>query len=157
MQHKIKKVIGNLKEYFEGEPWYGVAIMNTLEALDWEKVNERPMNLKSIAVFVQHLINWRIFVVKKLEGDAAYDIKIDSVEDWTPIHIKNEMEWEQLKNALRQTQFDMVRILERSNEQLLEKKVPGKAYDFESLLVGISQHDIYHSGQIALLNSLSKT
>lgn len=157
MEQTLSKIITNLKEGFEGEPWYGVAVMNKLEALDWEKVNTKPMGTKSMAVLVQHMINWRIFVLRKLEGDAGFDIKMDSADDWTPVHINNETEWELLKASIRQTHTDILHILENSNEELLEKKVPGKGYDFESLLIGISQHDVYHMGQIALLNSLIKT
>jgi len=55
---------------------------------------------------------------------------------------------------LQQTQNDLLEILSDATEELLEKKVPGKKYTFGKVLPSIAQHDIYHLGQIAMLNAM---
>lgn len=154
---KINAIVHHLRECFEGRPWYGDSLMGKLDSLDWQYVNERRYGKKSIAVLVRHIINWRVFVLKKLEGDLEYDLIIDGPNDWTEINIPNEGEWEALKSELKRTQEAILHILSKSSDDLLEKKVPGKKYTFGNVLPSISQHDIYHLGQIAMLYAMGKS
>lgn len=154
MAKELELIIHNLATCFDGSPWYGVSLMDKLEKIPWGIVNELTYGSKSIAVLVQHIINWRIFVLKKLDGDQEYDLLIDSKEDWTPIYIQNEREWETLIHELRQTQKELLEKLALEDEELLAKRVPGKKYTFGPILTSISQHDIYHLGQISMLVSM---
>lgn len=154
MTSELQHIIYNLKECFDGKPWYGVSLMKKLHSIPWEIVNEEKYGSKSIAVLVQHIINWRIFLLKKLDGDIDYDLVIDSVEDWTAVHINNQQEWNALKNDLVDTQTRLLEKLSTATEELLTKQVPGKPYTFLPILTSISQHDIYHLGQIAMLNAM---
>ena len=153
MKSQLRPIIENLIECFDGKPWYGVSVMEKLEAISWDCINEKKYGNKSIAVLVQHIINWRIFVLKKLEGDANYNIEMDGDMDWTSVHIKNQDEWEGLKQQLIETQTKILSILNAVDDVILLKQVPGKDYTFTPILTSIAQHDIYHLGQIAMLNS----
>ncbi|WP_165776547.1 DinB family protein [Maribacter sp. 4G9] len=150
----FEHIVQNLCTCFDGKPWYGVSLMEKLGQVPWEIVNDQVYGNKSIAVLVQHIINWRIFVVKKLDGDAAYDLIIDSNEDWTPIHIESKKEWENLMNDLRQSQTQLLEKLALQDEAVLHKRVPGKKYTFGPIITSISQHVIYHLGQISMLVSM---
>jgi len=150
----LNHITSNLRDCFDGKPWYGISIIEKLNQVPWEVVNERQYGSKSIAVLVQHIINWRIFVLKKLQGDTDYDLKIDSVEDWTQVHISNEKDWEDLIELLKTTQKQLLEKLAQADASILESQVPGKDYTFRPILTSISQHDIYHLGQIAMLNAM---
>ncbi len=154
MDTQLKKVIHGLQTSFEGKPWYGTSVMEKLESIDWRLVNDGPSGSRSIAVLLQHMINWRIFVLKKLQGDAAYDIVIDGPNDWTEIHIGDEQTWERLKKDLQDTQKDVLNLLNSASDELLAQKVPGKDYRFGPILSSVAEHDIYHLGQIALVYAL---
>jgi uncharacterized damage-inducible protein DinB len=154
MDQIIKILVQNLKETFNGKPWYGMSMMDKLEAIPWEIVNQNIYGKKTIAVLVQHIINWRLFVLKKLEDDLEFDIVIDGKNDWHVVHISNQEEWEGLKDRLRKTQEDLIQKLSHETDALFLKQVPGKAYTFGPILTSIAQHDIYHLGQIAMLNAM---
>ncbi|NND78559.1 MAG: DinB family protein [Maribacter sp.] len=154
---KLEYIINDLEVCFDGKPWYGDSVMKKLDAVDWQCVNDQDYSNKSIAVLLQHMINWRIFVIKKLQGDAAYDIIIDELNDWTKVQVKNEQEWHLLKQEIRNTQKELLDLLANSTDEILDKKVPGKKYTFGPILQSVAQHDIYHLGQIAMLNAKSKS
>jgi len=156
MPSELEHIVNNLKACFDGKPWYGMSLMEKLDSISWKIVNDQKYSSKSIAVLVQHIINWRIFLLKKLDGDAEYDLKIDGPTDWTYIQIENQEEWDQLKRHLRQTQNELLKKLSDVSEALLEKQVPGKNYTFLPILTSISQHDIYHLGQIAMLDAMHR-
>jgi hypothetical protein len=48
--------------------------------------------------------------------------------------------------------FDTIKTF--TNERL-EATVPGGTYNFYRLFLGVTQHAIYHAGQIALLKEIS--
>ncbi|HET8737552.1 MAG TPA: DinB family protein [Pricia sp.] len=154
MENQLKYIMANLSESFDGRPWYGISVMEKLDSIDWLKINAKTYGSKSIAVLVRHIINWRIFCLKKLEGDMEYDIEIDGQNDWPEVHIDNQQEWEELKAELRHTQEKLLRKLSEQTDDLLLEKVPGKSYSFGPMLNGIAQHDIYHLGQIAMLKAI---
>ncbi len=153
MKQKLAYIINELKECFDGKPWYGDSVMKKLDSIDWNIVNKTDYGSKSIAVLLQHMINWRIFVLKKLQGDEVYDIIIDGPTDWSGILIEKEQDWINLKKELKGTQKDLLAFLSGCDDELLDKVVPGKKYTFGPILQSIGQHDIYHLGQIAMLNS----
>lgn len=157
MRNQLETIIHNLKECFDGKPWYGISVMEKLNAVPWQLVNDKIYGMKTIAILVQHIINWRIFVLKKLEGDLKFDIVIDGENDWDEIHIKSQEEWDFLKQKLLNTQDSLIQKLSQETDELLNKQVPGKDYNFGPILTSIAQHDIYHLGQIAMLNSLKQS
>ena len=156
MANEFEHIIDNLKESFDGQPWYGMSLMEKLNAIPHDIVNDPKYSAKSIAILVQHIINWRIFLLKKLDGDTAYDLKIDGPTDWSRVYIKNLQEWEDLKQQLIRTQTQLLEKLSNASEGLLGQQVPGKDYTFRPILTSISQHDIYHLGQIAMLAAMTK-
>ncbi len=157
MNTKIKKIITTLTTSFEGEPWFGDSLMTKLHSIDDTLVNHTLPNSKnSIAILVQHLINWRRFTIEKLNNNASFDIKMNSEEDWTRITIKTKPEWIALIDTLTSTQKELIEILKQQNDDFLERLTPGRVYNFEFLIEGIIQHDIYHHGQIGFLYSQIK-
>lgn len=157
MKNQLETVIHNLQECFDGKPWYGIPVMEKLNAIPWQIVNDSTDGSKSIAVLVQHIINWRIFTLKKLSGDEKYNIIIDGENDWDEIHINSPEDWISLKVKLQTTQDNLLKALADQSDELLEQKVPGKTYTFGPILTSIAQHDIYHLGQIAMLNAMHQS
>lgn len=156
MKEQLNLIIQNLSDSFDGQPWYGPSLNKKLQEIPWEIVNDATYNGKSIAILVQHMYNWRLFVLKKLAGDEAYNIVIDGENDWDAVHISSSEAWISLKHKLQESQEQLLQSLETQIDDLLLKKVPGKDYKFGPILTSIAQHDIYHLGQIAMLNAMLK-
>jgi len=157
MRHKLNYIIEELSTVFDGKPWYGNAVLKILNDIDWRIVNDTKYTDKSIAVLLKHMVNWRVFVIKKLQGNETYDIIIDEANDWTKLSVHNEEEWLQLLKEIVNSQEQLLNILATHDDQILLKKVPGKDYDFGSILPSIAQHDLYHLGQLAMLNVTYKS
>lgn len=158
MKTKISKLLRNLNDSFQGTPWHGESLLSQLKKIDFRCVNKTlPDSNNSIAILIQHLIHWRIFVIEKLNGNETFDIEMNSEADWKSIVIRSQSEWEALINELVSTQNRIVEILKNEKEDsFLENKTLGKTYSYDYLIEGVIKHDIYHSGQIGLLNSYLK-
>lgn len=156
MKSQLEIITHNLIDCFDGKPWYGKPVMKKLDEIQWSIVNQKIYGNKTIAILLKHMINWRVFVLKKLEGDLDYNIIIDGENDWDAVKINNLEDWNELKQELNTTQQLLLDKLDQETDEVLTKKVPGKDYTFGPILNSVIHHDIYHLGQIAMLNSISK-
>lgn len=155
MKSRIYHLIQSLEHVLEGSPWYGESVMEKLERMDYRVVNEVPSGLSnSIARLVKHMINWRVFTAEKLKGNTAFDIRLNSTDDWPEITIHSEQQWRDLLQELKATQDQLFTQLRSKNEDDLEQPCHGKSYSLGFLVEGIVQHDVYHLGQIAIIEKL---
>ncbi len=103
----------------------------------------------NIAELVHHMTAWRIFGIKKLEGDETYDVSPE--ENFVKIDNLDKEGWEVLKQNLEKSQNRLLELFKENEDSVLEKIVSPRSYNFYVLFQGILQHDIYHLGQIVLL------
>lgn len=158
MKEKINEFIRSLSEAFEGEPWYGDSVMRKLENLPYEVGYKTCIpESHSVSQIVGHLIAWKKLAIEKLKNNEEYTLEIDSEVDWPDIEVHSREEWEALKRDLVAAQCKIYELLNAvEDDSFLSEKVKGKGYDFAYLLRGVIQHDIYHIGQIGLIESQLK-
>lgn len=155
MKKRTEELIRKLSETFEGDPWFGQSLMRKLENVPYIIGYKTCVpDSHSVAEIVAHLICWKKFVHEKLQHNEDFDITIDSEMDWPEIKIHNKEEWEELKRNLVAAQCRIYETLrEKPDDSYLSVMVSGREYDMEHLILGILQHDIYHLGQIGLIES----
>jgi hypothetical protein len=59
--------------------------------------------------------------------------------------------WRSLLASVFYINDDLARAIESFGDARLTEIVPGRKYDFYQLFQGMTQHALYHAGQIALL------
>jgi len=106
--------------------------------------SRRISNSHSISELVAHMTTWRNFVTKRLNGDSLYEVS--DAENFPLV-----LDWEQTLRELKESQLNLLAALKAFPESKLFTTVPTRKYDFYTMLHGIAQHDIYHTGQITLL------
>lgn len=141
-----------LKASFNGSTWHGPSLLDQLKGLDTEVAARKANpNAHSIWELVLHIIAWREFAIQKLSGNEAYDLPIGGEKDWPIVDHMFPESWGNTLTSLANTQQRLLDQIEYIKDDKLMEMVPGKNYDFYTLIHGIIQHDIYHGGQIALL------
>lgn len=110
----------------------------------------RPEALNKSASYIQHLINWRQFVIKKLQGEADFDIELNTKADWSDVTIEQFVDWDLLIETLKQSQRQLTALIGDQSDEALHLQVPGKKYNYKYMLQGLIQHEVYHTGQRAV-------
>ena len=152
MSKEINNYISEFETIYNGEPWYGKSLMAIINDADPKDVfkKEKP-TAHSAYEIVHHLYAWRDLLVKRLNGDIKSSIESNSKEDWAPLpKDKNAFAWQTLIKNLEQNQQDLVRALAKWKDEALDKNFAATDYPLRTFLNGQIQHDIYHTGQIAL-------
>ncbi|MEQ8473983.1 MAG: DinB family protein [Marinoscillum sp.] len=147
----LREIINQFNEVYEGEPWFGNSISTYLQEITPDMLSTRINSGHSIGQIIAHMIVWRNYSISKLRGEEI-KIKVGSSEDWANQEFTAENKTE-LYSEFKATQKALNQLLEAETDDLLHRKVPGEKFNFQTLLVGLVQHDIYHLGQIYLLKS----
>lgn len=152
MNKETQRIKHALKMIYNGSPWHGASLLHLLKGVDYLQASQRPVSGgHTIWELVQHILNWREFAIKKMEGETDFDITLNSSDDWVYSQAPIEAQWQNLLSELVASQQTILEILESWFDEQLDEKVPGKDYTFYTLLQGIMDHDIYHAGQLALV------
>ena len=143
-----------LKDAFEGDPWFGRNTKALLSEVDERMAFEKPRGQHSILELVWHMITWREFVISRFSKEESKDLHYFETLDWRELDHSDKSLWQQGLQRLQQTQEGLLALLQKKIDDLLDRKVEERTYNYRKLLHGILQHDIYHLGQIAYVVKL---
>ncbi len=146
---EAKRIAGLLKQTYNGEPWHGPSLKETLGGVDFEAAySKAPGGAHAISVIVEHLSFWMEVVSERLDGK---DVDPSPEEDWrAPVDMTKEG-WKRTLERLDNAYLELMRRIEKLTPEQLETAVVGKKYDNYTMLHGVISHNVYHSGQIAVL------
>lgn len=146
MATETERIVRLIEKTFDKHPWYGPSIMEVL-TMDASTAAKRVGKGHSIIELVRHMTSWRIFAVKRLQGDDVFEVTAG-------MNFPDTGTWEEAVGNLRSSQDQLVEAARNFPESRLGELVPSKTqkYTYYTLLHGIVQHDIYHLGQISYLS-----
>jgi uncharacterized damage-inducible protein DinB len=132
--------------------WYGPTLAELLAGISPELATTPPVpEAHSIAALLQHLLFWNERI--RNTSDSNPMPRWEAEKEWAAPPIPwNELvaRWNRSRDLLE----EKIRNFPVAD---LPKQVPGRTYPHETLLPGIVQHTIYHSGQIAMALSLLRS
>ncbi len=150
-------IIYQLKETYEGDPWFGRATTKLLAEVNNQAAFQKSNEQHSIVELVWHMITWREFTIDRLRHSPQMQLEYFEKNDWRQLDHNDITLWPQALERLQETQNELIELLKHIDDSILEQQVGDRSYNFRKLLYGIVQHDIYHLGQIAYLNKLVRT
>ncbi len=154
---ELIRIIDLLNTTYESEEaWHGPSVVEVLREVTPDLAGRRVTpNTHTIAELVFHMTSWRIFCVKKMQGDAEFDITTPAKDFGALPDRIDGFEWEALEMELSLSQEELINELDkRDDDEFLEDIVPGRDYTYYDMLHGIVNHDLYHTGQIMILKKI---
>lgn len=155
MFSEVRRIRSLIKSCYDGPAWHGPAVLETLKKIDYQVVGRRMNGSHNIIELVNHMASWKLFIIKKLEGDPDFDV-VGSI-NFTTIDHPTEEDWKAAKKRLQTIHNDLMEKLKFTEDSVLVEGVPGRSYNFFFLLTGIVNHSLYHLGQIILLLKLEES
>ena len=151
-----EQLIHSLESVLEGNPWYGNSIFSALDKISSENVDHafQALNDKSVSEYLLHMIAWQDFVLEKLRGNMSYDIELGSEQDWLKNNSPSEDSWSELLTQFKNQNSEILNELKSRSESDFDQLVPGKSYTLSFMIEGLIHHNLYHLGQIVILNKL---
>lgn len=154
MNSAINSIINSLQNVNSGEPWFGRAVYEILDEVDEKKAAVKPNNSEhSLLELLYHMITWADFTLKRIEKDKINDLTAAEELDWRTINPKVHT-WKKGLTEFKAIHKKIISLLKKKDDNFLLEKVDYRKYDFQFLLNGLIQHNIYHLGQVAYLNKI---
>jgi DinB superfamily len=139
-----------LRRSMEGEAWHGPSVREALDGIQAGDAARHPIpGAHSCWELVLHLCGSYRLVLRRLDGDAA---PLSRDEDWPEVPAPTEENWQRDVASLYALNARLrAAVRHFPVERLFEPLVPDPAYSAFTQFVGLTQHDLYHAGQIVLL------
>ena len=150
MQTELKRLEEQLEKALEGEAWHGPSVLEVLEGVSAEQAAARPIaGAHSIWELVLHLCGTYGLVLRRLSGDGR---QMTESEDWPSLPAPTAENWSHSIGALKQLNEELRQAVRNFPvERLDQPLVPEASYTAYTQFIGVTQHNLYHAGQIALL------
>jgi uncharacterized damage-inducible protein DinB len=132
--------------------WYGPSLADLLAQISPELATTPPVpGSHSISALLQHLLLWN----ERIRNTSD----TNSLPRWQPEKEWAEppIPWNELVSRWSQSRDLLEEKIRNFPVEDLAKQVPGRNYPYETMLRGIVEHVIYHSGQIAMVLSMLRS
>ena len=136
---RAETLVKELREVYQGSPWYGDSLRKTLNNVGEAKLRERPR----IVELVGHIATWIEVVHRRIDGEVVH---VTAAENFP-----RSGKWKEQLKRLDQAHAALVARVSSMSEADLDRRIAGKRQTAEYAVRGVVQHCIYHQGQIALL------
>ena len=134
------------------DAWYGPPLGGVLAQISPELATTPPIpGAHSISALLQHLLLWNERV--RIAADGHPLARWEPGKEWAEPAIP----WNELTARWNQSRDSLEEKIRKFPIENLSKQVSGRNYPYETLLHGIVQHAIYHSGQIAMILSMLRS
>ena len=139
-----------LRLSFDGPAWHGPSVREALDGVTTDDAIERPIdNAHTIWELVLHLSGTYALVLRRLRGDTNM---LSLEEDWPAIPDETDAAWSEARGQLQAFNAQLrAEVLQFPQERLHEPLIANPSYSAFTQFIGITQHDLYHAGQIVLL------
>jgi uncharacterized damage-inducible protein DinB len=142
----IEQILDQLNRAWGGPSWTGVEIRPLLDDLTDEQARMHPIpNAHSIIELVAHMTTWMDAVAHRLIGNER---ELTTEEDWRDV---TQMPFPAAIDELENAHSRLSDAIARLTVDDLDRMVAGRNYNVYVMLHGVIQHNLYHSGQIAIM------
>lgn len=149
MRTELERLDEQLRSSFEGGSWHGPSVRETLDGVTAEEAFRHPIpGAHSIWELVLHLASTYSLVLRRLNGDA---VELSPDEDWPVVEAPTVANWTAALNVLRSLNQQLRAAVQHFNHEALDEPLGNPKYSAYEQFVGVTQHDLYHAGQIVLL------
>jgi uncharacterized damage-inducible protein DinB len=150
MKTELERLEEQLERVLEGEAWHGPSVLEVLDGVSAHQAAAHPIaGAHSIWELVLHLCSDYELVLRRLGGDGR---PLTGAEGWPTVPESSAGNWGESTRVLKQLNAELRRAIRSfPPERLDEPLVPETPYSAYTQFIGVTQHQLYHAGQMALL------
>jgi uncharacterized damage-inducible protein DinB len=129
--------------------WHGPSLAELLGRTSPGLASMPPRSgAHSISALLQHLLLWNERI--RVASDEHPMPRWEAEKEWAEPPIA----WQELVARWSQSRDLLEQRIRQFPADSLSKQVPGRTYSYEFMFEGVVHHTIYHSGQIAMVESM---
>ncbi len=155
------RIINELVRQHGGEPWHGPSRATVLAGITAAQAAWRPApDAHSIWALVLHMRSWTLEVLRRSQGGKPGE---PADGDFPAVPAKpTEKAWQETMASLDAAHEALVQAVRGMGDAELGARVGmtedspgGTGISTRAMLYSLAQHDVYHTGQVAMLKRLA--
>ena len=144
-----ERIAVEIDQALAGDAWHGPSLNELLQGVTAEAAVRRPIpSAHNIWELVVHMTSWANITRRRVTGGR---VEPEEGEDWPAPDAVSEKSWDSARNALVESHNSLREVVAGLSDEQLAANVPKGERSVANMLHGLTQHDAYHGGQIALL------
>ena len=141
---EVDRLADQLERSFHGGAWHGPGTGEVLSGIDAATAGKSTGSGNTIVALVRHMTFWLDAARVRIAGGGDVDADADWAEEG-PISAET---WARVVTDIEEAHARLhAAVLDLSDDRL-DEPVPGSDPSVRGLLLGIVQHNAYHTGQI---------
>src|SRR6201984_2377169 len=150
--HQTQQIADSYRTATVKAAWYGPSLAELLAQISPELATTPPVpGSHSISELLQHLLLWNERVRNTSDSNSLP--RWQPEKEWADPAIP----WNDLVSRWSQSRDLLEEKIRNFPIEDLAKQVPGRDYPYETMLRGMVDNAIYHSGQIAMILSMLRS
>ncbi len=151
--NEISRLQQMLQQTYSGIGFHGDSIAQIFNGIDVPTAIWIPEGgVHSIWHIVLHLTAWQDAIRERLTSPTL--VTLNDEQNYPAPPQATPENWSKTLDAFRDSLSALVAAVGAFPEKKLPSPVPGRGYDFATLLHGAIHHNLYHAGQISLLSAM---
>lgn len=160
MTPETTHLIDQLRRQFDGDPWHGSSLRDILTDVTAEQAARRvSKDAHTMWELVLHMTGWKYEVAARLKGKEAGE---PAAGDWPAMGEVTDARWHAAQEEMARAQEELIAAIGALPAGALHEPVKdfrssalGTGMTAYQTISGLIQHDVYHSGQIAILKKMA--
>ncbi len=146
----VATAVAILRSVTHGPAWHGDPVMDILRRATAENATKRPFaSAHTVWEILNHMTAWQEYTERVLHGGDASELEDEA--DWPPVSGSGENDWNAAVARFERSADNTIAIVSSWTEAQLGASVEGRPFTCKVLVHGIAHHNLYHSGQVAVL------
>lgn len=146
--NELQQLVQQYDQTLSGDAWYGDPVWKILEGIDAKCAAAAPVSgVHTIWQLVMHMAFWERIAAGRFSGPVTPD----EAGNFPATPPADDKAWQRTLDSFRDSNREFRDAMLLLDSGKLDADTPGGQRSFRYELVGIIQHHIYHTGQIALL------
>lgn len=147
---EIARIVSLIEQTFEGTPYYGPSLINTLERVNVElAIRKPPWSAHCIWELVLHITTELNYACQVINGTAGP--WVEGKTTWPAIVDVSDIAWQKTVQELIKANRAFAQAVKQLDDSILDQQPIRVRGPYYLMLHGTMQHNVYHSGQISLL------
>ena len=147
---EVSRLADQLRRSCFGEAWHGPSLQDILDGITAEQAQLRiAPQTHNIWELVLHVTCWNQLATRALNGTPLPE-ESESL-CWPPIEDTSKAAWQKTLERMGGAVVALKEAAERLGDRHLDDIAPGRTYSTYHLISGVTQHNLYHAGQMALI------
>jgi uncharacterized damage-inducible protein DinB len=146
---EVERIVEEYDRMLHGSPWYGDPVWQILDSVSAESAAQRSVaDAHTIWEIVLHMTFWEGVGARRLSGQRA---GLDEALNFPTPPAATETNWQKTRDAFRASNQEFREALAKLDAARLDELSAAGKRSFYEEAHGVIQHDVYHAGQIAML------